>query len=157
MASRLIRILILAGLASSASAPSAAEEPECFDADVSAVIVRQVPTIMPRCADCIIFKWPWIVDLRVQHVHSGSVERGRLTVQTIQHTDYRSDLGKRRWWLRRNTLGGFNAELQSVEAKRQLCFASAKAVPPFTRPGPGRSLDDLRREGARHYGRDRAE
>jgi hypothetical protein len=131
----------------------AAIEAECFDAEVSATIVRQIPTVTPEC-DCIIMRWPWIVDLRVRRVHAGHVQRGPLTVLTVQHTDHRTDLGARRWLLRRNTLGGFNVVHDSDEGLLRRCSAGAPAARPFITPAQGQTLDDLRRAGEEYYDRD---
>jgi hypothetical protein len=138
----------------SADPVNAAAEVTCFDAEVSATIVRQTPTVMPECDDCIIMRWPWIIDLRVRRVHAGHVQRGPLAVITIQHGDYRADYGARRWLLRRNTLGSFNAFRKSEEEAIARCFADAPAATPFISPADGETLDDLRRAGQRHYGRD---
>jgi hypothetical protein len=132
---------------------NAANETECFDAEVSATIVRQTPTVMPEC-DCIIMRWPWIVDLGVRRVHAGHVQRGPLTVLTLQHTDHRSDLGAHRWLLRRNTLGGFNVVHHPERGTLARCSADAPAARPFIRPADGETLDDLRRDGQEYYGRD---
>ncbi|MDQ4086571.1 MAG: hypothetical protein M3177_00935 [Pseudomonadota bacterium] len=142
---------MLAWFAAMAAAPAdpvnAATEPNCFDADVSATIVRQTPTVMPECEDCIIMRWPWIVDLRVNSVHVGSVGRGLLTVLTLQHAHYRTDLGARRWLLRRNTLGSFNVVHHPEGGTLPRCSADAPAATPFIRPADGETLEGLRREG----------
>jgi hypothetical protein len=110
----------------SADPVNAAAEATCFDAEVSATIVRQTPTVMPECDDCIIMRWPWIIDLRVRRVHAGHVQRGPLAVITIQHGDYRADHGARRWLLRRNTLGSFNA---SVNRRKKPSLAASQMLP----------------------------
>lgn len=150
--------LILGGFAAVALAwvepVGAATEAECFDAEVSATIVRQTPTVMPECDDCIIMRWPWIVDLRVRRVHSGQVPRGPLVVLTLQHTDYRTDLGARRWLLRRNTLGSFNVVHHPERAALRRCLAGTPATRPFIQPIDGETLSDLRRAGAEYYNRE---
>jgi len=135
-----------------ASSPAFASETECFDAEVSASISRQTPTIVPDCGDCIIMRWPWIVELQVQRVHSGRLARGQVTVLTVQHTYYRRDLGARRWWLRRNTLGAYNV-LQPDEGETlQRCSAESPAARPYIQPPDGKTLEDLRRGAEEHYG-----
>lgn len=135
-----------------AASPAFASETECFDAEVSASISRQTPTVMPDCDDCIIMRWPWIVELQVQRVHSGRLPRGQVTVLTVQHTYYRRDLGARRWWLRRNTLGAYNV-LQPDEGETlQRCSADSPAARPYIQPSDGKTLEDLRREGEERYG-----
>jgi hypothetical protein len=74
-------------VASSHHAVSAATEVTCFDAEVSASIVRQTPTITPGGENCLIMRWPWIVDLRIQRVHASEVRRGPLTVLTLEHVN----------------------------------------------------------------------
>lgn len=139
--------------ATTAAQADAAPETECFDAEVSATIVRQIPTVMPEC-DCIIMRWPWIVDLRVRRVHAGHVRRGPLTVLTLQHNDHRPDVGAHRWLLRRNTLGSFNVVHDPGEGLLRRCSADAPAARPFISPADGETLDDLRRAGQKYYGRD---
>ncbi len=150
--------LILGGFAAialaSAEPAGAATEAECFDAEVSATIGRQTPTVMPECGGCIIMRWPWIVDLRVRRVHAGQVQRGPLTVLTLQHTDYRTDLGARRWLLRRNTLGSFNVVHHPERGALRRCSADAPAVRPLIRPADGETINELRRTGEEYYGRE---
>ena len=129
-----------------------AQDAECYDAEVSARVVSQTPTVMPDCDDCIIMRWPWIVDLDVSRIHSGEVRRGRLTVLTVQHTDFRHDLGIVRWKLRRNTLGGFNVAWFGNDPERQCSRDEPPASAYITPPG-GQSLDNLRREGREYYDR----
>jgi len=143
---------LAAATISLAVGPAVASETECFDAEVSARISRQTPTIMPDCGDCIVMRWPWIVELQIEDVHSGRLERGPATVLTLQHTYYRSDLGARRWWLRRNTLGAYNI-LQPDEGETlKKCAADSPAARPYIQPSDGKTLEDLRREGEEHYG-----
>lgn len=135
-----------------ADGPALASEPECFDAEVSAVIIRQTPTVAPDCEDCIIIRWPWIIELDVQRVHRGRMVGGPATVLTVQHTYYRQDPEPRRWWLRRNTLGAYNV-VQLVEGETpRRCSLDSQAARPFIRPATGKTLEDLRREGEDYYG-----
>jgi hypothetical protein len=150
------RLAFLSALAATSawSATSAiAQDAECYDAEVSARIVSQTPTVMGQCDDCIIISWPWIVDLDVRRIHSGDVQRGRLTVLTVQHTDFRRDLGARRWKLRRNNQGGFNL-LRDAESITARCANDAAPVLAYITPPDGQTLEDLRREGRAHYDRD---
>jgi hypothetical protein len=157
MASRCIHLLIAAALIGFGASGRASNstEVECFDADVSATILRQTPTVIPECEDCIIMRWPWLVDLRVRRVQEGLATRGDLTVLNVQHTYYRTDLGPRRWLLRRNTLGGFNVVVPSEEGRLPRCSESALPAPPYIQPADGTTLDDVRREGEARYGRHR--
>ncbi|MFN4295878.1 MAG: hypothetical protein ACK4FB_03485 [Brevundimonas sp.] len=130
-----------------------AQDAACYDAEVSARIVSQTPTVAPACADCVIMRWPWIVDLDVRRVHAGEVRRGPLTVLTVQHTDFRRDLGGVRWTLRRNTEGGFNVVGFGEDPERQ-CSPDDPPASPYITPPKGQTLEDLRREGREYYGRD---
>lgn len=136
-----------------AGGPALALTADCFDAEVSATITRETPTVARGCGDdCIIMSWPWIVELQVRRVFNGELKRGPLTVLTVQHTDHRRGLGERRWKLRRNTLGTFNV-LQSEDGTFRRCPAYAQPASPFIQPADGQTLDDLRREGEAYYGR----
>ena len=131
-----------------------AEEAECYDAEVSGRIVSQIPTVFPDCGDdCIVISWPWILDLDVRRVHSGDARRGRMTILAVLHTDYRRDLGSRRWKLRRNDLGGFNL-LRGAENITARCADDEPPATAYIKPPDGQTLEDLRREGREHYGRD---
>lgn len=131
-----------------------AQDAECYDAEVSARIVSQTPTVAPGCDDCIITSWPWIVDLNIRRVHSGDLRRGGLTVLTVQHTDFRRDLGVVRWKLRHNAQGGLNVVGFLGGGPNRLCSVNDPRPTAFITPADGQSLDDLRREGLKHYDRD---
>ncbi len=150
------RLAFLSALAAASvwSATSAiAQDADCYDAEVSARIVSQTPTVMGHCDDCIIISWPWIVDLDVRRIHSGDLHRGRLTVLAVLHTDFRRDLGARRWKLRRNDQGGFNL-LRNGESITARCANDAAPALAYITPPEGQTLEDLRREGRAHYDRD---
>jgi hypothetical protein len=145
-------IAILLAISASPGRASDATEGECFDAEVSASIVHQTPTLIPDCDDCIIMSWPWILDLRVRRVSRGSVALGPITVLTVQHTYFRTNVRPLRWWLRRNMLGTFNAVMKSEAGALPPCPSGAPAARPFIQPAVGTTLDDLRREGENRYG-----
>ena len=130
------------------------EVSECYDAEISARILSQTPTIAPRFDDMIVMRWPWIVDLDVRRVHTGEAPRGRQTVLTIQHTDFRRTLGVMRWKLRRNTLGGFNVIGFSEQGPDRRCSPADRPEQAYITPGPGETLVDLREQGRRFYNRD---
>ncbi len=142
----------LAAIAAFGVGPSQAATP-CYDAEVSARIVSQTPTVAPDCDDCILMRWPWIIDLDVRRVHSGDVGRGRLTVLAVQHTAIRRDLGSIRWKLRRNAEGGFNLIGLGRHPARRCAPNEPPASAPIT-PPEGRALDDLRQAGRARYGPD---
>lgn len=151
------KLLFLSALAAASawSATSAiAQDAECYDAEVSARIVSQIPTVLPDCGDdCIVIRWPWILDLDVRRVHSGDARRGRLTALAVLHTGYRHDLGSRRWKLRRNDLGGFNL-LRGAENLTARCADDEPPAPAYITPPEGQTLEDLRRDGRARYDRD---
>jgi len=144
---------VVAALTGLAQAEETAEAPECFDALVQARMLRQVPTPFPDCGDdCIVMSWPWIIELDVERVLSGAAPPGRLTVLTVQHTEYIAGRGASRWWLRRNDLGGFNVLRLGDEALPARCAKGAPAAHPYIRPAPGQNLGDLVKDGERVYG-----
>lgn len=129
-----------------------AQDTECYDAEVSARILSQTPTV-PTCDDCFIMRWPWIVDLDVRRTHSGDVRRGQLVVLTVQHTDFRRDLGIARWKLRKNSQGGFNVVGVLEGGPDRRCSIDDQPAPAFITPADGQTLDDLRRQGREYYHR----
>ena len=142
-------------VATSGHAAAQEAEADCFDALVYASIARQTPTLQPGCGDdCIVMRWAWIVELDVERAIKGKAGSGRLTVLTSQHSYYRSDLGMRRWWLRRNELGGFNVLSFAEKVRYRRCPEGTPPAVPFVRPGDGRTLRDLQREGEKHYGKE---
>jgi hypothetical protein len=136
-----------------AQAEGAASDHECFDAVVLAQIRRQTPTDIGNCGDdCIIEEWPWILDLDVRTVLRGRAPLGDVTVLTVQHTNYRSDLGVQRWWLRRNALGLFNVLRVSRGTNLPPCAVGDGPATPYISPANGRTIEDVRREGEARYG-----
>lgn len=147
----MVALCAAASSAMPARANGSAATPECFDALISASIRRQTPTASPDCADCIVVSWPWIVDLDVVRVLKGVAQPGRLTVLAVWHT-YRIPSPARRWWLRRNTLGGFNVLEHEAGTRLRPCARGAAPAQAFITPARGETLDDLRVEGERVYG-----
>ena len=148
-------ILTLALLSCVATTDALAEESECYDAEVSASIISQTPTVMPNCGeDCIIMRWPWILEIDVQDIHFGEVPTGPLMVLSVQHTDIRGDLGVLRWKLRHNAQGGLNAVGILGGGPQRHCSVDEEPARAFITPPTGDSLDDLLREGRQRYGRD---
>lgn len=152
-AQRLIFLSAIAAASAWSATSAIAQDAECYDAEVSARIVSQTPTVMGPCDDCIIISWPWIIDLDIRRIHSGDVRPGRLTVLSVQHTHFRQDLGSRRWKLRRNDQGGFNL-LREAEITTARCANDSAPAVAYITPRDGQSLEDLRREGRAHYDRD---
>ena len=129
------------------------EPTDCYDAIVSARVLTQTPSPIPDCGpDCIIMVWPWFMELDVKKVVSGDAPTGRLLTLTMQHTYFNRRAGSNRWWLRRNSLGGFNVLRFGEDQKLAKC---AKGIPPakaHIEPGPNKNLQDLLLEGKRMYG-----
>lgn len=153
--SKVIRWVV--ALLASQAGQAWAQEPEaeeCFDAAVSARITQQVPSVPPGCGDdCIITHWPWFVDLEVQRVLQGEAPTGPLTVLSVQHTYWSSDLGFRRWWLRRNAQGGFNLLGLDEEVMPIRCPEGTAPASAYITPGEGITLEEVRRHGEERYGR----
>lgn len=136
-----------------ASAASAGASSDCFDAIVTATILRQTPTVVPEIEDEIVTHWPWVLELNVERVIEGTVDSSPLTVLTVQHTYYRTDLGSRQWWLRRNTLGALNVIRPKDAARLRRCPPGTSPAAPYIQPSNGRTLADEVREGEERYGR----
>lgn len=146
-----ITLLAVAVPSALANAPSE-DVPDCYDAVVEARIVRQIPSAVPECGeDCIIMVWPWFLDLEVRRSLIGDVPKGRLQAMAMLHTSYRRDLGHRRWWLRRNGLGGYNLLRSGEEDRPTLCAKDSRPANAYIMPGAGKTLDDLRADGERAY------
>lgn len=152
----ILSAMIFVYVPSAVAADNAETADDCYDVLISARIVRQIPSAYPDCGgDCIVMSWPWFVDLDVGRVLGGALPARNLSVLTIQHTSYRKDLGYRRWILRRNSLGGYNATFMYRPRKVRRCEPSTAPVEPYLRPSDGMSLADLRREGERLYNSER--
>lgn len=141
----LLTLVLAAGLATATLAR--AEEPACYDAQVSALIARQVPTDIPWCEGCHIMRWPWILDLRVERVLKGRApDEPVTTVLAIQHSAFKKKARPERLWLRRNAIGLFNVvHFEDGETPRR-CPTSAPPAKSYVALGPGESWKDRRRE-----------
>jgi len=95
----------------------------------------------------IIMSWPYFIDLDIVRVLRGTAPAGRSTMLSVQHTYWRKDLGVRKWWLRRNSIGGFNILLEENNETLVRCAPTMPAADPYIRPGEGRTLEDMMREG----------
>lgn len=159
----MLQKLILACLAMlPATAWSATQETkssdgiECYDAEVSATIVAQIPSIPPEFEDgSIVMRWPWFIDLDVHKVRSGLAPKGLVSTLAVQHTYWRKDLGTTRWHLRRNSQGGFNLLGRAKSERRPKCAGNAPPARPYLKAADQSALDGLRREGEARYGRRR--
>jgi len=134
-----------------AKGEDATPEPQCFDAVVLARVIRQIPSEIPDCGrDCIVWSWPWFLDLSVEEVLRGRAPRGRFTALSIQHTYVHRD--RQRWWLRRNSLEEFNVVSFGKDGSAlPRCKAGAPPAEPYLRPPEGASFQDLVRERVRTY------
>lgn len=146
-----IAAAVLGGSPSAVAAPAANGE-DCFDVAVRATVVRQTPTAYPDTGDgWIVMRWPWVVELHVEGPLKGRSPAGRLTVLTMQHAHLRTDLGPRRWLLRRNELGIFNAVEKPKGARLPRCPGGTPPDAPYIRPADGKTLDDILREGEAEF------
>ena len=147
-----VAALVVMVIAPAAHAQGSNDAAECFDAVVKGRIIEQTPSVFPESYDdSITMVWLWFLKLNVSKVEVGSASTGPLLVLSMQHTSFRKDLGSRRWWLRRNSLGGFNL-LRFFEAEAlPRCAASREAAEALIRPGPKQTLNDLLRDGKRAY------
>jgi hypothetical protein len=129
----------------------AAEEgaQDCYDAIVSARASNQVPSVYPDGGDEIVISWPWFVDLQINRVIEGRVKVRKLTVLAVLHGAIPS--GSRRWWLRKNTAGGFNMLRFDEDSPLDQCSMVMPPARPYLQPAEGRSLADLRRDGEKAY------
>ena len=144
--------LLLAAIPGAFANEQSGSQPDCYDAIVKARISKQVPSVTPECGpDCLIMVWPWFLDLEVKRSLVGDVPRGKLQTLAMLHTFFRLDLGNRQWWLRRNTLGGYNVLRFSREQKLLRCGKGSEPADAYIIPSPSRSLADLRAEGERAY------
>ena len=141
------------GWPTSATSSSLPEAQECFDALVVAKVVGQVPSDFPDSDDdYIVMSWPYFIDLEIVRVLEGSIEARKITALSVQHTYWRSDLGARRWWLRRNTAGGYNILRIEDGAVPPRCPQGAAPARAYLEPAPGQTLDEMRKAGERRYG-----
>src|SRR5262249_12945679 len=143
---------LLAAAGNSTASSKEADNPPCYDALVSAKIVRQIPSVIPDCGpDCFVMRWPWFDDLAIEHVLRGSAPTGPVTVLMMQHTYLvASHVG--RWPLRRNELGGFNVVEGGELDHMATCAPNTPPARPYIRPTNGQTLADLIKEGEQRYG-----
>lgn len=145
--------LVAFGWSTSATSSSPQQRQECFDALVVAKVVGQVPSDFASSDDdYIIMSWPYFIDLDIVRVLEGQVEAKKITALSVQHTYWRSDLGARKWWLRRNTAGGYNILRIENGAKPPKCPQGAAPDRAYLEPAPGQTLDEMRQAGERRYG-----
>ena len=145
--------LAASGCATSAALTSAQQAGECFDVLVLAKVAGQVPSDTAQSDDgYIIMSWPYFIDLNIDRVIEGQIEARTITALSVQHTYWRSDLGARKWWLRRNTVSGYNILRIEDGAKLPKCPQGAAPDRAYLEPGPGQTLDDMRRAGEQRYG-----
>jgi hypothetical protein len=61
---------------------------ECFDAEVSARIIAQVPTVPQKFDDgSIVMHWPRFMDLESKRAYRGNIPAGNITALALRHTD----------------------------------------------------------------------
>lgn len=142
--------LLVAAMAGTAAHSQPVDTPDCFDALVVAKVVKQSPSPIPDCPnDCIVMRWPWFLDLEVKRSLAGEVPVGRLGVLSVQHTEFRPDYGFRRWWLRRNSEGGFNLLGEAGHSDLARCPKGTPAADAYIKPAPGETIEQLRIRSAK--------
>ena len=126
----------------------------CYDAEVTAKIANQTPSVIPAPDDgSIIMRWPWFIDLDVQRVRSGQMKRGIVTALSVQHTYYSSRRKSQRWLLRRNEQGSFNLLGLAKELTLERCAAGTPPASAFLSSSEPGGMEKLRREAEDRYGR----
>lgn len=145
-------VLIVMLVGPTAHAQGSDDVAECYDAVVKGRIVEQTPSVFPESDDgSITLVWPWFLKLNVSKVVVGAAPTGPLLVLSMQHTSFRKGLGWRRWWLRRNSLGGFNLLRFGETENLPRCSAGGEVAEALIRPGPNQTLDGLLKDGERAY------
>ncbi|MEQ1725666.1 MAG: hypothetical protein ABL882_07055 [Sphingopyxis sp.] len=159
---QIVLAALLVGVILNHSTPLPAKERDaisdfpCYDILVEAHIIAQVPSPLPDIDDgSIIMSWPWFIDLNIDRVLEGSVQRGRISVLTLQHAYFRPDLGSRRWEMQRNDMNGFNARMADPVQDMPRCEEGIIPAPAYIRNEEGLGLEEIRREGERQYGNHR--
>lgn len=145
-------VLVATLIGSTAHAQGSDDTAECYDAVVKGRIVEQTPSVFPESDDgTITLVWPWFLKLDVRRVVVGTASTGPLLVLSMQHTSFRKDLGWRRWWLRRNSLGGLNLLRFGEVENLPRCSTGGEVADALIRPGPNQTLEELLQEGQRAY------
>lgn len=146
-----LSLLLMVGSGGPLPAKTVAES-ECFDTEITARVVAQVPTVVPEPDDgSIIVRWPWFLDLEVRRAGAGKAKKRRVTVLAMRHT-WSSDRTFRRWRLRRNDQGTFNLLGLAAYTRLPRCTPEAPPAAAYIRPAKDQTLDSLRQEGERLYG-----
>jgi hypothetical protein len=91
-----------AGAGAAFALPPSTSPQQCFDASILAEITAQVPSDFPNTGDgYILMSWPYFIDLEVKRVLEGHLPEKEITALSVQHTYWRTDLGVKKWWVRR--------------------------------------------------------
>lgn len=132
-------ILFAAASLSPVSAALAQAHPrgECFDALVTARIIRQIPSPLPNCgSNCIIIAWPWRLDVEVEQVVKGTGPTGPQTLLALQHSYFAQGQKRIQAWLRRHSGGGFNIVKLEDGVELTPCPAGSEASNPYLSIAP---------------------
>jgi len=117
------------------------------------MLVKQTPTVMPDCGhDCIVMSWPYIDRIDVKEIIAGKAPVGSLTVLSVQHTYYLAGKDGNEWWLRRNSIGGYNVLRLDSDANPPRCSKTEPPAHAYIAPGAGKTLEELEREGDAAFG-----
>lgn len=153
-ATKTVLVLALAGSLGGQGLAQKSETGACFDAEVSARLIGQTPSVIPELDDgSIVMEWPWFLDFEIRRVLRGTAPTGKITVLSVQHTYWISNLGTKRWLLRRNDQGGFNLLGFADKSRLKLCPAGTPVAHAYLSPDKGNTLERLREEGEKRYGR----
>ncbi|APG63155.1 hypothetical protein LPB140_10545 [Sphingorhabdus lutea] len=136
--------LIIALIAFAICNKAIAADIECYDAKIRAKPIAQIPTVLGDSGEDIIIYWPWFLDLKIKRVIEGEVPEREITILALMHSYFREKTLT--MLLRRNTAGTFNL-IRAEPSSIRRCEAGSEPVPPYLRPGDGKTLDDYRREG----------
>lgn len=146
---RFLYLAVVAGFPAAAFADTLSSDGHCYDLNIEARVVEQIPTEMPECSDCIIMSWPWLIDLKIKRVLEGEAQPKLIQAVSVQHTYLRSRYGS--WHLRINSAGGFNVVSSATAVRR--CAAGTLPAQPYIKPLQGESLESVRAKGEKRYGR----
>jgi hypothetical protein len=150
----LLSIAVLSLLPTIASSQFVTPTPDCYDAVVRGEAISQIPSEFNDCGDdCIVMRWPWFIEIKVDEVIEGRVTGflagRRIRGLTVQHTYF--ERGSGIWMLRRNTNGGYNVTLGADEEAAVRCPRGTSPQGAFLGAPPQR-LEELRLAGERRYG-----
>lgn len=129
-----------------AASPATANEPPCYDLKVRAKVVDVLPTLIPpeKAKGGIFISWPWFVDLKVTRVLEGEGSKGLYPVLAVLHGGLGPE--KRVYFLRSNTIGGYNLIRTSDENALERCQPGVAPAEPLMWDLTDKTIEEYRRE-----------